>query len=53
MSEVNGIKQALDKKNELPILPLNSLRYAKINGNVPEAMGARLNKYGAYATKRM
>lgn len=53
MSEINETKQALDAKNEMPILQLNRLSYAKINGKILEATNAKLDKYIAYATERM
>lgn len=53
MSEINETKQTLDAKNEMPILQLNRLSYAKINGKILEATNAKLDKYIAYATERM
>jgi hypothetical protein len=53
MSGINETKQALDAKNEMPILQLNRLSYAKINGKILEATNAKLDKYIAYATERM
>ena len=53
MSELNDIKQATETKNEMPILQLNRLSYAKINGKILETTNAKLEKYIRYATERM
>lgn len=53
MSEINEIKPALDAKNGMPILQLNRLSYAKINGKILETTNAKLEKYIRYATERM
>jgi len=50
---MNEIKQASDSKNEMPILQLNRLSYAKINGKILEATSVKLDKYIQYATERM
>ncbi len=49
MSEINEIKT----KNEMPILQLNRLSYAKINGKILETTNDKLEKYIRYATERM
>jgi len=49
MSELNEIKT----KNEMPILQLNRLSYAKINGKILEATNDKLEKYIVYASERM
>jgi hypothetical protein len=53
MSELNEMKEALDSKNEMPILQLNRLSYTKINGKILEATNEKLDKYIRYATERM
>ncbi len=53
MSEINETKQTAETRNEMPILQLNRLSYAKINGKVLETTSIRLEKYIAYATERM
>lgn len=53
MSEINETKQTAETRNEMPILQLNRLSYAKINGKILEATGAKLEKYIRYATERM
>lgn len=53
MSEINETKQAAETRNEMPILQLNRLSYAKINGKVLETTSVKLEKYIAYATERM
>ena len=49
MSEINEKKD----KNEMPILQLNRLNYAKINGKILETTNIKLEKYIAYASERM
>lgn len=53
MSEINETKTTTETKNEMPILQLNRLSYAKINGKILEATNAKLDKYIRYATERM
>ena len=53
MSEINETKQTAETRNEMPILQLNRLSYAKINGKVLETTSVKLEKYIAYATERM
>ena len=53
MSEINETKQAAETRNEMPILQLNRLNYAKINGKILETTNVKLEKYIAYATERM
>ena len=53
MSEINETKQATETRNEMPILQLNRLSYAKINGKVLETTSVKLEKYIVYATERM
>ena len=49
MSELNKIKT----NNEMPILQLNRLSYAKINGKILETTNIKLEKYISYASERM
>lgn len=53
MSEINETKQTAETRNEMPILQLNRLSYAKINGKILETTNKKLEKYIAYATERM
>ena len=53
MSEINETKQGTGTKTEMPILQLNRLSYAKINGKILETTNAKLEKYIRYATERM
>ena len=53
MSELNEVKNTKETKNEMPILQLNRLSYAKINGKILEATNDKLEKYIAYASERM
>jgi len=53
MTETNEIKQAAETKNGMPILQLNRLNYAKINGKILENTNDKLEKYIRYATERM
>ena len=53
MSEINETKQTAETRNEMPILQLNRLSYAKINGKILETTNNKLEKYIAYATERM
>lgn len=53
MTETNDIKQAAETKNGMPILQLNRLNYAKINGKILETTNDKLEKYIRYATERM
>ena len=53
MSELNEIKTNKEAKNEMPILQLNRLSYAKINGKILEATGDKLEKYIVYASERL
>lgn len=53
MSELNETEQAVETKNEMPILQLNRLNYTKINGKILSTTGAKLEKYMAYASERM
>jgi len=53
MSEINETKQGVGTKTEMPILQLNRLSYAKINGKILEMTNAKLEKYIRYATERM
>lgn len=53
MTETNEIKQTTETKNGMPILQLNRLSYAKINGKILETTNAKLEKYIRYATERM
>jgi hypothetical protein len=53
MSEINETKQTAETRNEMPILQLNRLSYAKINGKILEATNNKLEKYIRYATERM
>ena len=51
MSEINETKQTAESKNEMPILQLNRLSYAKINGKILESTNAKLDKYILYASR--
>jgi hypothetical protein len=53
MSELTEIKTTKEAKNEMPILQLNRLSYAKINGKILEATNDKLEKYIVYASERM
>jgi hypothetical protein len=53
MSEINETKQTAETRNEMPILQLNRLSYAKINGKILESTNVKLEKYISYATERM
>jgi len=53
MSEINETKQTAETRNEMPILQLNRLSYAKINGRILETTNNKLEKYIRYATERM
>lgn len=53
MTETNEIKPATDTKTAMPILQLNRLNYAKINGKILETTNAKLEKYIRYATEQM
>ncbi len=53
MSEINETKQTAETRNEMPILQLNRLNYAKINGKILETTNNKLEKYIRYATERM
>lgn len=53
MSEINETKQTAERRNEMPILQLNRLSYAKINGKILEITNNKLEKYIRYATERM
>jgi hypothetical protein len=53
MSEINETKQTAETRNEMPILQLNRLSYAKINGKILEITNNKLEKYIRYATERM
>jgi predicted PolB exonuclease-like 3'-5' exonuclease len=53
MSEINETKQTAETRNEMPILQLNRLSYAKINGKILETTNNKLEKYIRYATERM
>lgn len=53
MSEINETNRATETKTEMPILQLNRLSYAKINGKVLETTNAKLEKYIRFATERM
>ena len=53
MSEIIETKQSVESRNEMPILQLNRLSYAKINGKILESTNAKLEKYLVYATERM
>jgi len=53
MSEINETKQTTETRNEMPILQLNRLSYAKINGKILETTNNKLEKYIRYATERM
>ena len=53
MSELNEIKTNKEAKNEMPILQLNRLIYAKINGKILEVTNDKLEKYIVYASERM
>jgi len=53
MSEINETNKTNGTKNEMPILQLNRLSYAKINGKILETTNAKLEKYIQYATERM
>jgi hypothetical protein len=53
MSELNETKTNTETKKEMPILQLNRLRYAKINGKILESTNAKLEQYMVYATERM
>ena len=53
MSEINETKQTAETRNEMPILQLNRLSYAKINGKILETTNVKLEKYIRYATERM
>jgi hypothetical protein len=53
MSEINEIKTTTDAKTGMPILQLNRLSYAKINGKILETTNDKLEKYIRYATERM
>ena len=53
MSELNETNTTTGTKSEMPILQLNRLSYAKINGKILETTNTRLEKYIRYATERM
>lgn len=53
MSEINETNKTNGTKTEMPILQLNRLSYAKINGKILETTNAKLEKYIRYATERM
>ena len=53
MNEINETKQTAETRNEMPILQLNRLSYAKINGKILEITNNKLEKYIRYATERM
>ena len=53
MSEINETKQTAETRNEMPILQLNRLSYAKINGKILEVTNNKLEQYIRYATERM
>lgn len=53
MSEINETNKTNGTKTEMPILQLNRLSYAKINGKILETTNAKLEKYIQYATERM
>ena len=53
MSEIKETNQAAGTKTEMPILQLNRLSYAKINGKILETTNKKLEKYIRYATERM
>jgi hypothetical protein len=53
MSEINETKQTAETRNEMPILQLNRLSYAKINGRILETTNNKMEKYIRYATERM
>ena len=53
MSELNETITTNGTKSEMPILQLNRLSYAKINGKILESTNAKLGQYIRYATERM
>lgn len=53
MSEINETKQGAGTKTEMPILQLNRLSYAKINGKILETTNAKLEKYIRYASSAL
>ena len=53
MSEINETKQTAESKNEMPILQLHRLSYAKINGKILESTNAKLDKYILYASRAL
>lgn len=53
MSEINETNQGAGTKTEMPILQLNRLSYAKINGKILETTNAKLEKYIRYASRAL
>ena len=53
MSEINETNTNNGTKSEMPILQLNRLSYAKINGKILESTNAKLDKYITYASRAL
>ena len=53
MSEIIEHKTAKESKNEMPILQLIRLNYARINGKILESTNTKLEKYMVYAKQKM
>lgn len=53
MSEMNGTNITTKPKSDAPILQLIRLVYVKVNGKILESTNAKLEKYIAYASKRL
>lgn len=53
MTETNEIRPNEKIKTAMPILQLNRLNYAKINGKILETTNTKLEKYIRYATEQM
>jgi hypothetical protein len=53
MNEIDEKNTNQKTKTEMPILQLNRLKYARINGRILESTNTRLDKYISFATERM
>jgi hypothetical protein len=53
MNETDENNTNQKQRSDMPILQLNRLSYARINGRILESTNKRLDKYIIYATQRL